>query len=124
MTDKERLDFLDACTMSCNLVTCRESLTGRGWRLHEVSRQALDNFGSIGFGTVRDAIDYFVEHTSLMDVVSDGLTESTELTEQDVAEQTAAGLKEDQQQDDRLFQRLQDDGVCDIRGKSIESEGE
>lgn len=53
MTDKERLDYLDALTGSySDRVTLRFSTTGRGWRLHE-TRAEHPNFPN-----VREAIDH------------------------------------------------------------------
>ena len=54
-TDKERLDFLQKLTNKkeyTGKVILRESISGRGWRLHEASlegavpsvRRAIDNF--------------------------------------------------------------------------------
>jgi len=53
LTDKERLDFLQSHLGEYSgKVICRESRTGRGWRLHETLqpgavkdvRQAIDEF--------------------------------------------------------------------------------
>ncbi len=53
MTDTERLDFLDLLTGEyTNRVILRGSTTGRGWRLHESSRQNSHE-------TVREAIDAY-----------------------------------------------------------------
>jgi hypothetical protein len=51
-TDKERLDFLQKLNdrkLYTGKVILRESTTGRGWRLHETSRE--------GTTSVREAID-------------------------------------------------------------------
>jgi hypothetical protein len=53
-TDTERLDFLQHLTNRKHYtgrVVLRESVMGRGWRLHETSRD--------GFSDVRKAIDSF-----------------------------------------------------------------
>ena len=52
-TDKERLDYLQTLNdrrVYTGKVVCRESTTGRGWRLHETSRLE-------GLESVRAAID-------------------------------------------------------------------
>jgi len=55
-TDKERLDFLQAHLGNYSgKVICRESTTGRGWRLHETLKPTAVN-------DVRQAIDEFMEH--------------------------------------------------------------
>ena len=52
--DKKRLDFLQSCSGSYSgKVICRDSVTGRGWRLHE-SRQD----GAVA--DVRKAIDAYM----------------------------------------------------------------
>ena len=55
-TDTERLNFLQKLTDNKNytgMVVLRESSTGRGWRLHETSRND-------GVKSVRAAIDNFM----------------------------------------------------------------
>jgi len=52
-TDKERLDFLQKLNNRkkyTGKVILRESRIGRGWRLHETSRED-------GYSSVREAID-------------------------------------------------------------------
>ncbi len=68
MTDTERLDALEACCLSLNRVVCRESSTGRGWRLHEIDEYVAKQRGVKTFGTVREAIDAFVSTTELLDI--------------------------------------------------------
>jgi len=61
ITDKQRLDFLQMLTdqkMYTGLVTMRMSETGRGWRLHETSR---DNFFNNVSTDVRVALDAFMK---------------------------------------------------------------
>ena len=59
MTDTERLDFLQNMLRSYSpKVVCRESTTGRGWRLHETK-------GSDGVDNVRDAIDIYIRSCSV-----------------------------------------------------------
>lgn len=51
ITDRERLDFLDSLTGNgSGKIILRDSLTGRGWRLHETSKDH-------SYPTVREAID-------------------------------------------------------------------
>lgn len=58
MTDTERLDALDAMTgRYTGRVSLRWSETGRGWRLHETSREDAS-------ATVREAIDKFLARES------------------------------------------------------------
>jgi hypothetical protein len=54
MTDTERLDYLQQLSdRSGNFIICRDSDLGRGWRLHETTRDgAGDN--------IRQAIDDFI----------------------------------------------------------------
>jgi len=55
MTDKERLDFLDSLSGEyTGKIILRMSIHGRGWRLHETSRD-------VSFPTVREAIDDFAD---------------------------------------------------------------
>ncbi len=55
ITDKKRLDYLDAVTsVDCGVI-CRHSTTDRGWRLHEVKHWQP------GHINVRDAIDEFIK---------------------------------------------------------------
>lgn len=55
MTDKERLDKLDLLTKGYgNGWILRESINGRGMRLHESSKDGTSK-------TVREAIDAFIE---------------------------------------------------------------
>lgn len=53
-TDKQRLDFLQKRLNIGKKVICRQSIKGRGWRLHETSRPD-------GVSCIREAIDKFVE---------------------------------------------------------------
>ena len=65
MNDTERLDFLQKLTdrkhYTGNIIL-RESIMGRGWRLHETAkpnsspsvRVAIDNFAAIYFGEKED----------------------------------------------------------------------
>jgi hypothetical protein len=56
ITDKERLDMLQALTDKAEytgIVVLRLSVTGRGWRLHETSKPE-------GSSSVREAIDNFM----------------------------------------------------------------
>lgn len=62
-TDTELLDFLQALTNDAaytGRVVCRNSTTGRGWRLHETSR-------SYGLPDVRQAIADYMKHVKEMD---------------------------------------------------------
>ena len=61
MTDKERLDFLESQTLPARKIACRESVTGRGWRLHEISKREASNFEIEAFDTVREAIDHYAQ---------------------------------------------------------------
>jgi len=55
LTDTEMLDFLQAnCKLPVNVV-CRDSVTGRGWRLHETSAPGYDD--------VRKAIRAYIADT-------------------------------------------------------------
>ncbi len=61
MTDTELLNFLDSCTKTDWLVSCREASTDRGWRLHPVTKQEIKDFRLDAFSNVRDAIRHFAE---------------------------------------------------------------
>ena len=57
MTDKERIDFLEGLLqrqLYTGKAVLRMSANGRGWRLHETSRED-------GQDSVRQAIDAFIE---------------------------------------------------------------
>jgi hypothetical protein len=56
-TDKERIDFLQSITDNgtyTGKVIMRNSNFGRGWRLHETSKQN-------SFSDVRSAIDFYMD---------------------------------------------------------------
>ena len=64
-TDKERLDFLQSHLGEYSgKVICRESKTGRGWRLHETLqpgavknvRQAIDEFMELDINTQQEKL--------------------------------------------------------------------
>jgi len=58
-TDKERLDFLQKhLGQYSGKVICRQSKTGRGWRLHETLQPGAVN-------NVRKAIDKFMENDKM-----------------------------------------------------------
>ena len=60
ITDKHRIDFLQALTgikQYTGKVTMRMSSTGRGWRLHETD-------SGDGVESVRDALDRFMHEYS------------------------------------------------------------
>lgn len=56
VTDKQRLDFLQMLHDKSSMrgVICRDSTTGRGWRLHETSDDAAVE-------DVREAIDNYIQ---------------------------------------------------------------
>ena len=62
-TDTERLDALEA--MTTGTIVCRESMRGRGWRLHNCSRQeSIDlhlMFGIDDSANIRTAIDMYLD---------------------------------------------------------------
>lgn len=58
-TDTERLDLLQQIKgKDDRRFICRQSTTGRGWRLHETTRE-------LGFDSVREAIDMFLDSKGL-----------------------------------------------------------
>jgi len=59
-TDKERIDYLDSLTgkdQYGGMVVCRMSTTGRGWGLHETTK----DWNPESSKTVREAIDQMME---------------------------------------------------------------
>lgn len=66
-TDRQLLDFLDSKNPSSDLWVLRESTTGRGMRLHHISKNQLKELDleDLGAKTAREAIEnYMRKHCS------------------------------------------------------------
>lgn len=90
LKDAERLSWLQKQLEKASytgLCVFRWSTSGRGWRLHETSEEALDSFGFAPTNSVREAIDQAIERERLIEGRDCGIEGDSE------AEDSGAGAE-------------------------------